>query len=307
MSYPLSRRHLLALATTPLAAAPRPSGLIIDTHIHMFARDRKRWPLHPDSTYDPDTRDLEDYRKFIAESRIDHAIVVHPEPYQDNHEYLEYCFQHEPSPGFFKGTCLLDPVLDETPGRMAAMKKKYGNRLVALRIHAMNKPDVPPLKSGPITNRDLRDPRVKRVWKAAGDLGMAVQTHFLPHHAPEIGALAAEFRGVPVILDHLARAGMGTAADYEEVLKLAKFPRVFMKYAAIHYSSKDGYPYADAKPLVRQAYEAFGPDRMIWGALGYTMPEFDQSAELLNLMFDYASEADRAKIRGLTAKKLFAF
>jgi predicted TIM-barrel fold metal-dependent hydrolase len=307
MTAQLSRRTFLSLAAASLGAAPRPMGVLIDTHIHMFARDRKRWPLHANSPYDPDIRDLEDYRKFIAESRIDHSIIVHPEPYQDNHEYLEYCFDHEPSPGFFKGTCLLDPVLDETPGRMATMKKKFGQRLVAIRIHAMNRPAVPPLKEGPIKNRDLRDPRIKRVWRTALDLGMAVQMHFLPHHAPEIAALAAEFRDLPVILDHLARAGMGTTADFQEVLKLAKFPRVYMKYSAVKYSSKTDYPFADAKPIVRQSYDAFGPDRMIWGALGYNMPDFEQNVRLFDEMFDFAPEADRVKIRGLTAQKLFEF
>jgi predicted TIM-barrel fold metal-dependent hydrolase len=184
---------------------------------------------------------------------------------------------------------------------------KLGGRLVALRIHAMNAPGEPPLASGPIKNRNLRDPRMKRAWKAASDLGMAIQMHFLPHHAPEIGALAAEFRDTPIILDHLARAGMGTPGDYRNVLKLADAPNIYMKFSGVRYSSKREYPYDDAKPTVQQAYHAFGPERMIWGGLGYNMADFEQSARLLDRMFDFASESDRASIRGLTAKKLFGF
>jgi len=307
MSVQLTRRSFLPLAAAALAGAARPPGVLIDTHIHLFARDRERWPLHPNSPYDPDVRDLEDYRKFVSESRIDHAIIVHPEPYQDDHVYLEHCFNHEPSPGFFKGTCLLDPILDEAPARLAALKKRYGNRLVAVRMHAMNGPREPPLQSGPIKNRDLRDSRVKRIWKVASDLGIAVQMHFLPHHAPEIGALAAEFRDVPVILDHLARAGMGTPSNYQEVLRLADFPLVYMKYSGVGYSSKTDYPYSDARPTIRQAYDSFGPDRMIWGGLGYNMSDFEQNLKLLDSMFDFASEEDRRKIRGKTAQKLFTF
>ena len=33
---------------------------------------------------------------------------------------LEHCFEQEPSPGFFKGTCLFDPVDPKTPARMDA-------------------------------------------------------------------------------------------------------------------------------------------------------------------------------------------
>ena len=48
--------------------------------------------------------------KFAKEAAIDHAVIVHPEPYQDDHRYLEYCFSREPAKGFFKGTCLFDPI-----------------------------------------------------------------------------------------------------------------------------------------------------------------------------------------------------
>jgi predicted TIM-barrel fold metal-dependent hydrolase len=59
--------------------------------------------------------------------------------------------------------------------------------------------------------------------------------------------------------------------------------------------------------MVKRTYQAFGADRIIWGALGSDVASVDKSAELLDIMFDYAPESDRAKIRGLTAQKLFGF
>jgi L-fuconolactonase len=146
-------------------------------------------------------------------------------------------------------------------------------------------------------------------WRAAGDLGLMIQMHFIPHYAPQIGELAAKFPNIPVLLDHLARAGHGTPADYDEVLKLAKLPRVYMKYSGtgVTASSKQAFPHLDAKPIVRRAFEAFGADRMVWGELGTSMPNFEKAVELFDVMFDFATEPDRAKIRGLTAKKLFGF
>src|SRR5262249_25085668 len=117
----------------------------------------------------------------------------------------------------------------------------------------------------------------------------------------------AQFRDMPVILDHLARAGQGTPAEYEQVLKLAQYPRVYMKYSGVGYSSKQPYPYADAKPIVRQAFDAFWAGRMIWGGLGMEIAESEKASALLDQMFDYASESDRAKIRGLNAIALFQF
>ena len=57
----------------------------------------------------------------------------------------------------------------------------------------------------------------------------------------------------------------------------------------------------------KRVYEAFGADRMVWGGLGANMTEFAREVKLFDLMFDFAPEAERAKIRGLTAQRLFRF
>jgi predicted TIM-barrel fold metal-dependent hydrolase len=301
----LTRRQVLgaSLAAFPALGATRPEGTLVDTHVHLF--DPQRFPYAPTGTYQPPPQPLEAYVKFAAEARIDHTVIVHPEPYQDDHRYLEYCFAHEPSPGFFKGTCLFDPIAPNTPARMEALAKKHPGRIVALRIHEMHKPGTPSSNAPAIKDRDMHDPGMKVTWRKVQSLGMGIQMHFLPYYAPQIGELAAQFPDVPVILDHLARAGQGTPEEYAGVLKLARYPKVYMKYSAIQYSSKQKYPYADAKPLVRQAYDAFGPERVLWGGLGMNMQQFEEQARLFDLMFDYASESDRAKIRGLNALKLF--
>jgi len=309
MSTHISRRRLLAgaLGAAPALFGSRPSGTLVDTHVHLFSADPARFPYPADAPYQPKPSPLEEYVKVVAGAHIDHTIIVHPEPYQDDHRYLEYCFAHEPSPGYFKGTCLFDPIAPRTPERLEALVKRNPGRIVALRIHEMRKPGTPPSLSGAIKDRDMQSPAMANTWRKAQDLGLAIQMHFLPYFAPQIGELARKFPDVCVLLDHLARAGQGTAADFDDVLRLARFPRVYMKYSGIEYSSKQPFPHQDAKPLVRRAFDAFGPDRMLWGGLGNTMPDFDRQVQLFDLMFDFASEADRAKVRGLNAMKLFQF
>jgi predicted TIM-barrel fold metal-dependent hydrolase len=309
MSVNLSRRELLAgaLGTVPALCATRPAGTLVDTHVHLFASDPQRFPYAPDAPYKPAPQPVEDYTKVVAAARIDHTVIVHPEPYQDDHRYLEYCFAHEPSPGYFKGTCLFDPVAPKTPERLTALVTRNPKRIVALRIHEMRKPGTPPSSGGAIKDRDMLSPAMEDTWRKAQELGLAIQMHFLPHFAPQIGEQARKFPNVPVLLDHLARAGQGTPADFDQVIQLAKLPRVYMKYSGIEYSSKQPFPHLDARPLVRRAFDAFGPDRLMWGGLGNTLDAFDKQVRLFDAMFDFANEADRAKIRGLNAMKLFRF
>jgi len=300
-----SRRGFVAALAGGAIAQARPTGLLIDTHIHLF--EPARFPFHANASYRPESEPLDRYTKFVREAKIDHAVVVHPEPYQDDHRYLEYCFANEPSRGFFKGTCLFDPLDPATPARMKALVDEHPGRIVALRIHEMTAPGKPHETGGSIKNRDLDHPGMKTAWEAATKLGLAIQLHFLPHFAPRIAKLVAQFPDTTVVLDHLARGGLGTPAEYREALRLARFPKVIMKFSGVNYSSKQKAPFADARPMTRAAYDAFGPDRMIWGGLGYSAAQFAEAVEVFETHLGFAPETDRAKVRGLTAKRIYRF
>ncbi|HTM48545.1 MAG TPA: amidohydrolase family protein, partial [Bryobacteraceae bacterium] len=227
MSDSLSRRRWLAGAFGLAAlGAGRPEGTLVDTHVHLF--DPKRFPYHKSATYRPPAATLESYTAFVKQAGIDHAVIVHPEPYQDDHRYLEYCFEHEPRPGYFKGTCLFDPLREDTPRRVKALLDRWPKRIVAMRIHAVSMIVEP---SGPIRNRDMKDPRMLACWKALATMGVGIQKHFIPGQARNIRALAAAVPDTTVILDHLGRPASGTPEDYREVLKLSELPRVIMKFS----------------------------------------------------------------------------
>lgn len=307
----ISRREwILGAACAGLArsAVRRPEGVLIETHVHLFADDPARFPYNPVS-YKPKPNRVEDYVKFARELKLDHALIVQPEPYQDDHRYLEYCFTEEPSKGFFKGTCLYDPIDPATPKRMQALVKKNPGRIVALRIHEMHAAGTPSTTGGAIRDRDLNNPQIVKTWQAAHELGLSIQVQFIPHYAAQIGEIAKKFPETPLVLDHLARPSAGTAAEYEQVLRLADLPRAYMKFSStgVAGASKQPFPHADAKPVVKQVYSAFGADRIIWGELGASIAEFDRATQLFDSLLDFVPETDRAKIRGLTAKKLFAF
>jgi predicted TIM-barrel fold metal-dependent hydrolase len=102
-----------------------------------------------------------------------------------------------------------------------------------------------------------------------------------------------------VILDHMGRPGQGTEKEYEEVLRLAELPRVILKY-----SSWGAYQ-GDLNRLTRRLYDTFGPQRIIWGTLGSTPAEYRKQAARFDQLLAFASETDRASIRGGNAQRLF--
>jgi predicted TIM-barrel fold metal-dependent hydrolase len=174
--------------------------------------------------------------------------------------------------------------------------ERWPKRIVAMRIHKVK---MTPEPSGPIRNRDMNDPRMLACWKALASMGLGIQMHFTPGQARKIHALAAKFPDTTVLLDHMGRPGDGTEEEYREVLKLAQLPRVTMKF-----SGWDMYK-GDLPRLTRQVYDAFGPDRLIWGMVGSTLQDYRKQAARFDELLAFAPEADRAKIRGGNAQRLF--
>jgi predicted TIM-barrel fold metal-dependent hydrolase len=233
---------------------------------------------------------------LVEAAGLEHSVIVHPEPYQDDHRYLEYSFAHEPRAGYFKGVCLFDPFREDTPGRVRSLMDRWPKRIVAMRIHETQ---MTPEASGPIRNRDMQDPRMLACWKALAAMGLGIQMHFIPAQAPHIRSLAEKLPDTTVILDHMGRPADGTEKEYQEVLRLAQLPRVILKY-----SGWDMYK-GDLNKLTRQIYDAYGPTRMIWGTLGGTIEEYRKQSARLEELLAFASAEDRANIAGGNAMRLF--
>ena len=290
----ITRRKALLGAMGAAAGRAAAATPVIETHVHLFDPDRV--PYAPLAPYKPAAYTLESHLKLVQEAGFAHSVIVHPEPYQDDHRYLEYCFAHEPRPGYFKGTWLYDVNREDTPARLRALVERWPKRIIAMRIHAVS---MTPESAGPIRNRDLKDPRMLACWKTLAGLAVGVQMHFIPGQAPNIRALAAKFPETTVILDHMGRPADGTDEQYAQVLKLAELPRVVMKY-----SNWPAYK-GDLNRLTRRIYDAFGPDRMIWGMLGNTLADYQRQSQRFDELLAFASEAERAKIRGGNAQRLF--
>ena len=299
----LSRRAFLATAVT--TAAPlqqRPKGYLVDS-THLFAADQQRFPYHRNATYRPPPKTVESYSKFALEAGIDHTVIIHSEVYQDDHRYLHYAFGHEPSPGFFKGTCLFDPIDPKTPDRIEQLVRSVPGRIVGIRIHEFHRAGTPPTTTGPMRDRDLASEAMRNTWRKMHDLGLGIEMQSIPCYARQVRALAAQFPQMPVQIDHFGLPALGDESQYEDVIALSRLPRVYLRVENL---AAPGW-YGSAPKLAARVYDAFGPDRLIWENYGGSLEKCRECLAQIEKIFHFASEPDRAKIRGLNAMKLFGF
>src|SRR3954451_21336015 len=172
MKRPFSRRRALQIgaasalaAEIRLAAASAQTARMprVDAHLHCFAgKDDSRFPYHERAPYKPDQPATPEHLlRSMQETGVDYAIVVHPEPYQDDHRYLEHCLAV--GKGKLKGTCLFFADRPDAAKRMSELAKKLP--LVAARVHAYNPDRLPPFGK----------PELRAYWKAVGEAGLAVQ------------------------------------------------------------------------------------------------------------------------------------
>jgi len=306
MSTNVSRRQFLTSAGSAMAVVGSMSNawsterdkrvVLVDTHLHCFAGEGdKRFPYHERAPYRPKVAaTLEHLLKCMQQAGVDFAIVVHPEPYQDDHRYLEHCL--DVGTGKLKGTILL---FADRPGSIDQLPKlaKRGD-IVAARVHAYAPDRLPPFGK----------PELRELWRLATEHGLAMQLHFEPRYAPGFEPLIKEFSETRVIIDHLGRPFQGTPKEHEVVVRWSRFKNTVMKLSSL--PSTTSYPHRDVRPVVKQLTEAFGASRMIYGG-GFgataTGESYKEAFDRARSFMDHLSTPEQDRILGGNAAELFGF
>ncbi len=305
MSLPNSRRSFLGqaaaaslagMAPTAASAQGQPRVPVIDTHLHCFAgRNDKRFPYHERAPYRPEeVASPEQLLRLMEDAGVDFAVVVHPEPYQDDHRFLDHCLAVGKNK--LKGTAL---VFADRPGSVAQLPGLVKRLpIVAVRIHAYAPDRLPPFGR----------PELRDLWRQAAELGIAVQLHLEPRYADGFEPHIKEFSGTSVIIDHLGRPFQGTPEDHKRIVGWSRYKNTVMKLSAI--PAAETYPHRQIGPIIRQLADAYGADRMIYGG-GFsgtaTAASYRATRERTRSYIAHLSAADQAKVLGGTAARLYRF
>jgi predicted TIM-barrel fold metal-dependent hydrolase len=302
MSEHISRRAFLgsaAAATVAGVAIVPPSpriGPVVDTHVHCFGGPNNgRFPYHPRAPYQPDTvASPEHLLSVMTATGVDYAVVVHPEPYQDDHRYLEHVL--EVGNGRLKGTAL---VFADRPGSVAQLPDIVRRMpIVAVRVHAYVPDRLPP----------FGQPELHDLWAMASDLDIAVQLHFEPRWAGGFEPYIREFVDTKVVIDHVGRPMQGTEEEYATVLGFARYPNTIIKLAEL--PPENEFPDRDLGQILNRVVDLWGTDRLIYGggfgpsATAETYPAFRSR---LRTLLAGMSDPDFDKLLGGNAARLFGF
>ena len=111
-----------------------------------------------------------------------------------------------------------------------------------------------------------------------------------------------------VCIDHMADCPIDQPDELKKLLALAKYKRVYVKLSHLWSLSKEAYPNRDTHDQVRRLYDAFGPERLMWGSDWPVVEKYCGYGRALALYRDeikFFNDADRRAILGETALRLW--
>ena len=228
--------------------------MIIDTHAHLWRRDRHPQPwIDPGSAIDRDFW-VEDLARAQEASGIDGAIVVQAaHALSEGHDLLAA------SDGrVIRGVVAWVDVEGDVAAQLSALRSGVGgHRLVGIRHLAHVDPDP----------GWLDRPSVGAGFEALDGLpfDLVVRADQL-----ELAArVVARHPGVSFVLDHIGKPPITAALDEwrSGLLALAALPNVVAKLSGITIeASWATWTTADLAPAARIAIDAFGPSRLMFGS-----------------------------------------
>jgi predicted TIM-barrel fold metal-dependent hydrolase len=289
------RRFLFALA----AAGKR--SLVIDTHMHVWSMDTKRYPFSPpEPTYSlpKDDGSLELFMQEMKQNQVDLAVLVQPRSNGWDNRYIADSVKRFPK--LFVGHGLIDPH-DPNNAQVLGREVKQ-NGLAGMRLSPIYHPKDPWLNAA--YNYPL--------WKKAEEIGAVFNVFIAPAQLPQLEDMVRRYPKVKVVVDHLGRPQILDRTPWVEddyLLKLARYPNVWVKFTELYTASKTKqYPYKDVQPFGKMVYEKFGPRRLLFGTgmVGKTrrIPLADE-LRLVREDIPYFADRDKEWILGRNALKIW--
>jgi L-fuconolactonase len=235
--------------------------VIVDTHTHVVAVDRLRWPLNPAGVgsdwYTSDPVPVEELAAVTAAAGVDAVVLVQAYgAYTYDNSYVVDAAAHDLTRLVSIG--IIDP---EAPGAVATLRGLATRPgFTGIRLFPLADP------SGPQPEW-LDDPRTFPVWETCAELGLRVVVCMLAPNFGRLRRVLDRFPDQAVVLDHCGFvdvSGGPPFAGAAELFACAGHANLHLKVTSgvLEAAEAGGH---DPRHLVDRLVAEFGADRIVWG------------------------------------------
>ena len=272
----------------------------IDAHSHIWTPDTDRYPLAAGFrrlNMAPASFTAEQLQQHMRPVGVNRVVLIQMSFYGYDNSYMLDSIRA--FPGMFSGVAVID---QDAPRPDLEMRKLKCMGVRGFRIYPKNQP----------VDRWLGSPNMHRMFATGGKEQLAMCCLIDPAELPALDRMCRDFPDTPVVIDHLSRIGVSgeiRPADVKLLCGMARHRNVSVKVSAFYALGAKRPPYHDLAPLIRQVYDAFGPERLMWATdcpfqvdPGHT---YKDSIDLIQSGLDFLSDSDRDWLLRRTAERVF--
>jgi predicted TIM-barrel fold metal-dependent hydrolase len=271
----------------------------IDAHSHIWTPDTAHYPLAAGfrrANMEPTSFTVEELLERCKPSKVDRVVLIQMSFYgYDNRYMLDAIKSHS---GTFSGVAVIDQNALHPDVTMKEMKSQ-GVR--GFRIYPKDAP----------VDRWLDGNGLQSMFKTGADENLNMCCLIDTNALSALDKACWRFSDTPVVIDHLCRIGTSgkiELADVKALCDMARHKKVTVKVSAFYALGKKKPPYLDLGPMIKQVYDAYGPERLMWATdCPYQVVEhtYQQSIDLILHGLDFLSADDKEWILRKTAEKVF--
>jgi L-fuconolactonase len=270
---------------------------VVDPHVHVWTHD-PRFPWSGDLKKPPEKDALPTTLLQLMHAHgVAHTVIVQVIYYRWDCRYAAEAVRSNRDK--FMGVCRVDPQSAEAAGQLDYWVRE-GLRGVRLSPAAGESGDW-------INDRRQMD----LIWSRAAELHVPMCVLCSIERIPDVEAVIARHDDrLDVCIDHMADSPIDRPEELDKLLKLARYKRVYVKLSHLWSLSHEAYPYRDTHLQVRRLYDAFGPQRLMWGTDWPGVEAYCGYGRALALYREeikFFSDNDRKWILGQTALTLWPF
>jgi L-fuconolactonase len=233
--------------------------LIVDTHHHFWNPVRIPQPWMT-SEHDAIARTFEppDLEPLLPTCGVTRTVLVQSAP---NAEDTDYMFELVEDVEWVRAVVAWAPLDDPASARRRLAQLQRSPKLRGIRHLIHQEPDP----------HWILRPEVAQGLRLLEEVGLLLELPAeFPRHLEDVPELARRHPGLTLVIDHLAKPPLGTEAMArwrDELEAAAAHPNVTAKISGLNTMLAPGdWRGDDLVPAVRAAYDAFGPDRLVFGS-----------------------------------------
>jgi predicted TIM-barrel fold metal-dependent hydrolase len=271
----------------------------IDSHVHIWTNDFQKYPLAAGFTREemkPATFLPADILRLAQPSGVNRVVLVQMSYYGFDNSYMLDAIRRQPQA--FRGIAVIDWKAsrpDET------MRKLSREGVRGFRIYPSNE--------SPATWLDQAG--FDKMFRCGADEHLAMCPLINPDALPAISRQCRKYPRTPIVIDHLARIGVGgmlQESNISALCALAQNTEVKVKLSAFYALGNGQPPHLDMASFIKRVYEAFGPHRLMWGSdcpFQTVKESYEDSISLIRDRLDFVTLEDKEWILRRTAEELF--